>query len=158
MNFKQLLSDKLIPGFFGHVGIYLGNETFAESLQKGVVYSNSIDFTKGNSIIVIRPKRVTKEQSFRMNEILAAQIGKNYDYNFNVESPDEIFCSELIYLVYEQIEWKTKNIGSQFAISPDHVVQTALKNKQFAIPFYSNNENQIKNPNSIFVSNSTFLN
>ena len=146
------LTDKLIPGFFGHVGIYLGDGTFVESVQKGVIYSNSFDFAESNSIIVIRPRTITSEQDVRMSQILRAQLGKDYDYNFNVESPDKIFCSELVYLVFEHIDWETRNIGNQFSLSPDHILQSAMNDNKFDIPFYTNNEARVENPNKIFVN------
>ena len=145
------LTDKFIPGYFGHVGIYLGGNVFAESTQKGVVYSNSNDFAEGKTFVIIRPKTITNRQNSRMIQVLRAQIGKSYDYNFNVESPDRIFCSELIYLVYEQIHWKTKRILDYFTISPDYIAMEALKNNQLFIPLYSKNGTVIFNPNQMII-------
>ena len=145
------LTDKFIPGYFGHVGIYLGNSVFAESTQKGVVYSNSNDFAEGKTFVIIRPKTITNRQNSRMMQVLRAQIGKSYDYNFNVESSDRIFCSELIYLVYEQIHWKTKRVLDYFTISPDYIAMESLENNKLFIPLYSKNGHVIFNPNQMTI-------
>jgi hypothetical protein len=151
MKSPNRLTDLFIPGYFGHVGIYLGNNIFAESTQEGVIYSNSTNFAEGNIFVIIRPKTITNKQNKRMLQIVKAQIGKNYDFNFNVESPDMIFCTELIYLVYEQILWKTKRIAGHFTISPDQLVLEALGNNNLVVPFYSKKGQLIKNPDHLII-------
>jgi hypothetical protein len=153
MKSPNRLTDIFIPGYFGHVGIYLGDNIFAESTQEGVIFSNSRNFAEGNSFVIIRPKFITNEQNKRMLQVLNAQIGKNYDFNFNVESPDLIFCTELIYLVYEQIPWETKKIAGHFTISPDHLISEALGNNNLYIPVYSKKGQLIKNPNHLIIKN-----
>ena len=151
MKSPNRLTDIFIPGYFGHVGIYLGDNVFAESTQEGVIYSNSHSFAEGNTFAIIRPKSVTNEQNKKMLQVLKAQIGKNYDFNFNIESPDLIFCTELIYLVYEQIFWKTKRIAGHFTISPDQLVLEAFGNNNLFIPLYSKKGQLIKDPNHLII-------
>ena len=149
MKSPNRLTDKFIPGYFGHVGIYLGDNVFAESTQKGVIFSHSYNFAEGNIFVIIRPNTISHEQNLRMLQVLNAQIGKNYDFNFNIESPDMIFCTELVYLVYEQIPWKTKRIASQFTISPDYLVLEALGNNNLLIPLFSEEGQLVENPNPL---------
>jgi hypothetical protein len=151
MKSPNRLTDKFIPGYFGHVGIYLGNNIFAESTQKGVVYSNSHNFAEGNTFVILRPISITKKQNTRMLQILNAQIGKNYDFNFNIESPDLIFCTELIFLVYEQIQWKTKRVAGHFTASPDYYILEALENSNLTIPLYAKKGQLFTNPNHLFI-------
>jgi hypothetical protein len=151
MKSPNRLTDKFIPGYFGHVGIYLGDDTFVESTQKGVIFSHSYDFAEGEIFVIIRPNAITPEQNTRMMQVLEAQLGKNYDFNFNVESPDMVFCTELVYLVYEQIPWKTKKIANQFIISPDYLVLEALENNNLLIPLYSRKGQLIENPNYLSI-------
>jgi hypothetical protein len=147
MKSPYRLTDKFIPGYFGHVGIYLGDNFFVESTQKGVKCTDFQNFAEGNIFAVIRPKAVTNNQNKRMLQVVKAQMGKNYDFNFNIESPDQLFCTELIYLVYEQITWKTKRIAGHFTISPDDLILEALENNNLFIPLYLKNGQLIKNPN-----------
>ncbi len=149
MKSPNRLTDKFIPGYFGHVGIYLGDNIFAESTQKGVIYSHSYNFAEGSIFVMIRPNTITHDQDKRMLQILKAQIGKNYDFNFNIESPDMVFCTELIYLVYEQIQWKTKRIAKQYTISPDYLVLEAIENNNLRIPLFSEKGQLVENPNPL---------
>lgn len=151
MKSPKRLTDKFIPGYFGHVGIYLGNNIFAESIQNGVTYSTAHNFAEGNTFVIIRQKNITKKQNKRMSQILKAQIGKSYDFNFNIESPDKIFCTELIYLVYEQILWKTQNIAGHFTNSPDYYVLEALENTNLFIPLFIKKGQAELNPKRSFI-------
>ena len=55
------------------------------------------------------------------------QVGKAYDFNFNVETTDEIVCSELPYHVYPGVGWQTSQQLGRFTISPDDVAGEALR-------------------------------
>lgn len=140
------VTDKIIPGHFGHVVIYMGNNTFAEAVKDGVNFNRNIQITDQNSVIVLRPVNLTEEQKKHMQTVLESQFGKEYDFNYNTESPDRIFCSELIYLVYDNINWKTRDIHFHHSLSPDHLIQTAMEGTDFYIPLYFERERQIKNP------------
>ena len=147
----KCLTDKFIPGYFGHAGIYLGDSIFVEAIQKGVVYSSPEKFTEGNAFLVIRPRINGEGQALRMEKLLKAQVGKKYDYHFNVESPDRLICTELIYLVFDQIDWETKKVAGRYTISPDDLVKTSLENKELEIPFYFNEKELTKYPEAGFV-------
>jgi len=55
------------------------------------------------------------------------QVGKDYDFNFDVETTDKIVCSELIYTGH--------------TISPDHVAEKTLNNGPLKlVTFYHDGE------------------
>ena len=60
-----------------------------------------------------------------------SQIGKNYDFSFNVESTDEIVCSELVYASFEDLVWDTKKQLGRHTISPDQVARKLITDKRF---------------------------
>jgi hypothetical protein len=64
----------------------------------------------------------------RVQHLLRAfqQVGKPYDFNFNVETEREIVCSELIYTIYTQHTWPTSISFGRFTISPDQVAWKAV--------------------------------
>ena len=53
-------------------------------------------------------------------------MGKGYDFNFDVRTTDRLMCSELVYLVYADIPWRTDVILWRRIMAPDHVAQMAL--------------------------------
>lgn len=144
-------TDKFIPGYFGHSGIYLGDNLFAEVIQSGSVYASPHKFLEGDEFIVLRPKTITESQNDKMINNLKSQMGKKYDFNFNVESPDRLFCTELIYLVYDHIAWETKKIAGRNTLLPDYLVKTALVNNELELEYFMNNAEIIKKPERIFV-------
>ncbi|MCR9203483.1 MAG: YiiX/YebB-like N1pC/P60 family cysteine hydrolase, partial [Halobacteriovoraceae bacterium] len=51
------------------------------------------------------------------------QIGKDYDFAFDVNTEDKIVCSELIYRTFLDINFETTNTVGMYNISPDQVAK-----------------------------------
>lgn len=145
------LTDKFIPGHFGHAAIYMGDSLFIEGIQNGVVKSNPYHFAEGGSFIVIRLKNISEELDARIKMLATGQIGKKYDYNFDIGSPDKLVCTELIFLVFEDFNWRTKKQAGVFTLSPDGIIRTAIASDQFYFPLYFNEEQLIENPDPEFL-------
>ena len=54
------------------------------------------------------------------------QVGKPYDFNFDVETENTIVCSELVYTVFNDQEWPLDRTIGRYTISPDHVAWKAI--------------------------------
>ena len=160
------LTDLFIPGHWGHVAIWVGNEEQLKELEvwdelpqiyadakknfkyKGSSFQQSI--RKGRSIIeALRPGvqinslkhfldiddfaaiRVNELSQEKRREYLIKsfqQIGKQYDFNFDVESDKTIVCSELAYVVFgdKGWNWPTSTSLGRYTISPDHIAKKAM--------------------------------
>ena len=55
------------------------------------------------------------------------QLGKEYDFKFDVETSIKIVCSELIYATDILHTWPTKNSGGINTISPDNVASKSVE-------------------------------
>ena len=137
------LTDKFIPGHFGHVAIWVGTESelkslglwdhpvikphqkeisagkcVLEALRDGVQLNTFEKFMDVDDVAILRPKEKAANEvcvrAFR-------QLGKEYDFNFDVETIDKIVCSELVYQVYTDVEWPTEKALGRHTISPDNV-------------------------------------
>jgi len=53
------------------------------------------------------------------------QVGKKYDFNFDVNTTDKIVCSELAYVSFPTIDWPTEKTLGRYNISPDNVAKLA---------------------------------
>nr|WP_321358778.1 YiiX/YebB-like N1pC/P60 family cysteine hydrolase [uncultured Draconibacterium sp.] len=146
------LTDFFIPGYFGHAGIYVGDSIFVQCDQEGVHYDKAQEFLEGNDFIVLRARQLTPTQKKRMRTLLEAQLGKKYDFSFNTDSPDRIICTELIFLVYDQITWNTRNTVFWSSISPDDLIRTSLRNEQFKIPLLLTTSQMIENPDKEIIA------
>jgi uncharacterized protein YycO len=86
------------------------------------------EFMNIDDIAILRPifneedkKALTKEaliMAFR-------QLGKKYDFNFDVNTTDKIVCSELAYVSFPTIDWPTQETLGRHSISPDNVAKLA---------------------------------
>lgn len=169
MRSPNHLTNKFIPGYFGHVGIWLGNNMVerylvkpfekhrkngaevVEVLRSGVQISTLDEFADGETFLVIRPDRLSGKQKRTILANIRKQLAKAYDFNFDVESPEAITCTELVYLSYDFVDWKIRYTMQRCTISPDDLVFTALKDKNFNFPVYLEKGRATINPDSTFV-------
>lgn len=152
------LTDKLIPGHFGHNAIWLGTKN--QLIEIGMWNSDIIkpfhkDIEAGKSILevdrtgthlksldvfmnvdefaILRLKEIHSFTNARVEEIYTvalSQLGKIYDFNFDVETTNKLVCSELLYQSFTNVHWPTqlylKGKLERVTISPDNVVSLAL--------------------------------
>ena len=100
-----------------------------EALRPGVELNTLEHFLNIDDLAVIRLKNL---DDFEKREYLInafKQIGKAYDFNFNVETHREIVCSELAFVVFDDVEWPVERSIGRFTVSPDHIAVLAKGNE-----------------------------
>ena len=153
------LTDKSIPGHFGHAAIYTGTaaqlsemgaltlphvqknlakieagHVVVEALRNGVQQDTLQDFMNIDDIAILRPKYLSPEARIEAVNLALGNLGKKYDFNFDVNTTETIVCSELIYIVYPQIDFVTKRVLGSFAITPDDIaIQAGNDNDPLAL-------------------------
>lgn len=145
------LTDKLIPGYWGHAAIWLGTEeelkelgvwddpalvpyrdkirkgeSVVEALRSGVRMNSLQHFMNVDDLAALREPHADRETMRKKVLLALKQVGKGYDFNFDVETSDKIVCSELVYCVYTDIDWPTDRKMGRYTISPDNVAQKAI--------------------------------
>lgn len=155
------LTDKLIPGYWGHAALWIGSEAelrelgiwgnplvsryhqqirqgrgVVEALRSGVEMNPLEQFMNIDSIGVLR--RPGADKAERAKVILQAlrQVGKPYDFNFDVESKGKVYCSKLVYLTYSNVEWPTKKSLGRTTFTPDDVAVKAFSGDFQLVLFY----------------------
>jgi Permuted papain-like amidase enzyme, YaeF/YiiX, C92 family len=150
------LTDKFIPGHYGHVGVWVGTEaqltrlgvwddplvvphqeairggrSMIEALRPGVQINTLEHYLNIDDLLVVRHTSLTAAE--RREYLLNAfrQIGKPYDFNFDVETDRRIVCSELAYVVFKHEEWPTSKALGRYTISPDNVAVKAVSKNPF---------------------------
>ncbi|VAW61888.1 FIG00912214: hypothetical protein [hydrothermal vent metagenome] len=163
------LTDKLIPGYWGHVAIWTGSreelealgiwnhpvvkryhdrikssQHVIEALRSGVELNPLAHFLNIDDMAILRKNDF--KDSDRAKTIIRAlrQIGKAYDFNFDIETNDRIVCSELIYVSYTSTQWPTNATLGRHTISPAHVAEKAGKNMPFQVVSLYLNGKEIK--------------
>jgi hypothetical protein len=62
------------------------------------------------------------------------QMGKPYDFNFDVSTLDKIVCSELVYILYGNVHWQTQYRFGRVTITPDNIAEILFqKNTKFQV-------------------------
>lgn len=145
------LTDKTIPGHFGHAAIYVGTteqlraigalnlpivqkrraqidsgQVVLEALRGGVVLNTLEHFMNIDDIAVLRPRQLSPEAQRDSIVLALNNFGKRYDFNFDVNTTETIVCSELVYVAYPQIDFITKQVFTSFTISPDDIAKLAV--------------------------------
>ena len=146
------LTDKFIPGYWGHAAIWVGSKEelitlglwnepvvvpyhrqiekgghIIEALRSGVQLNTLSHFLNIDDMAVLRENINDTQQKKEVILRAFAQLGKAYDFNFDVETTDKIVCSELIYTAYPHIKWPTSKTLGRYTVSPDHI---AMKTKE----------------------------
>lgn len=147
------LTDKLIPGYWGHAAVWIGTEAelkelgiwdnplvtshrdeiregrlVVEALRSGVEMNTIQHFLNIDSIGILR--MANQSRDVRANTVIQAlrQVGKPYDFNFDVESKGRVYCSKLVYLSYSGVDWPTKRSLGRTTFTPDDVAVKAGRN------------------------------
>jgi uncharacterized protein YycO len=146
------LTDKLIPGYWGHAAVWIGTEAelkvlgiwdnpvvaryhdeirerrlVVEALRSGVEMNSLEHFLNIDSFGILRKPGLDPKERARTIVQALRQVGKPYDFNFDVESKRSVYCSKLVYLSYCDIEWPTKKSLGRATFTPDDVAIKAAK-------------------------------
>jgi len=166
------LTDKLIPGYWGHAAVWVGSEAelkdlgiwddpvvvphqaeirrgrmVVEALRSGVEINPLEQFMNIDSLGVMR--RPAADRAARAEVVLQAlrQIGKPYDFNFDVESKERVYCSKLVYLAYGDLDWPTQKSLGRTTFTPDDVAARALSGDDLKlVAFYHDGQKIADHP------------
>jgi hypothetical protein len=167
------LTDKFIPGHFGHVAIWVGTKKeliekgvwenelikpyqhlinpdstdinskdgkhIVEALRDGVQINSLNDFMNVDDVVILRPVFLQNNLDLQIESLLLTfrQLGKEYDFNFDVNTTEKIVCSELAYCCYPTVDWETKKLAGRYTISPDNVARLCFNGNLFeVVTFY----------------------
>jgi uncharacterized protein YycO len=162
------LTDQFIPGHWGHAAIWIGTEKeltalgiwdhpvvvpyqdairkghgIVEALRNGVQLNTLQHFLNIDDFAAIRNPKISNTQMAERIILALRQVGKGYDYNFNVETTNKIVCSELIYTVYIDMDWPTQQTLGRHTISPDQVALMALGESPLKIVVFFHDGQQV---------------
>ena len=90
-------------GFWGHAGIYVGDDRVIHMLGDGIQNEDILTFCRKDHIMILRPKDQSKVESAvqKAKELYFQNV--QYDYDFS-EFNKTLYCSELVFDVYEKPE------------------------------------------------------
>ena len=146
------LTDKLIPGHWGHAAVYIGTveelkaleiwnheaiipyhkeleegKLIVEALRDDVQLNSVAHFLNIDDFATMRDTQASDEIRKKRIILNFKQLGKAYEFNFDIETADKIVCSELVYITFTDVEWETEKVAGTHTISPDNVATKSIE-------------------------------
>src|SRR6266542_3453250 len=146
------LTDRFIPGHFGHVALYVGTQAqltalglgehpwvrpywaqlcegrvIVEALRDGTQINTVEHFLNIDDLAILRPKPglIPRADVLQAITLAFTHIGKKYDFAFDTNTWDTIVCSELAFQTYVNVRWPFARVLASYTISPDDVAVMA---------------------------------
>jgi len=149
------ITDKFIPGHFGHVAVYVGRPEQLEGillsdgtalLDHPIVQARISELENGattmeavrpgtrledithwtiTDLAVLRPSSYPKKY---LGDVILKSLsyaGTKYDFNFDVNTESIVVCSELPYQTFRGITFRIAQKAGRWTISPDDVAVLA---------------------------------
>lgn len=151
---KNRLTGNTIPGLFGHAVIYLGTEDqlrkagvwddpalqphqaairegriFIEADWDGVHLSGENRVLNTDRVVIFRPRIKAGDRNRKALRDFAIAIGMPFDFKFDLQTPDCIFCTELIRTVLPETRLPVTVVYGTPTVMPEQVVRAAIDGK-----------------------------
>ncbi len=126
-RFEGYADKFLIPGWFNHGGIYVGeidgkNHKVIHAISDGVVVDDLIDFMKTDHVIVLRAPEIFIQKAIKRAKRI---VGRDYDFAFDFKDTLRFSCTELVSYCYFGLIKGKKRFG-RITVVADDIVNTAL--------------------------------
>jgi len=165
------LTDSFIPGHWGHAAVWIGTEAelvemglwdhpvvrphqdairagrgIVEALRSGVEMNDVPHFMNIDDLAILR--RTNQAEDARREVVLQSlrQVGKEYDFNFDAETTDRVFCSKLVYFAYGDIDWPTSRMLGRYTVSPDDIARRSIEGGPLSIALLYHDGERVSAP------------
>jgi hypothetical protein len=151
---KGRLSGRTIPGLFGHVAVYLGNEAqlsragawhdprvaahhaklragrgFIEADQHGVHLSRSSIVFNTDRVVILRAAGLSAARKRRAIGDFLDRVGTKFDFNFDNANTDRLYCAQLVCHVLPELRIPSRGVYGRETIVPDEIVLKAARGR-----------------------------
>jgi uncharacterized protein YycO len=92
------MSTALIPGYWKHAGIYLGDDKIIDATGLGVQVRYLQDLVMNtDNISFLRLKNMSDDEIDSITKYAISQEGKPYNYGMDLSLTTKFYCSELVF-------------------------------------------------------------
>lgn len=132
-RFDGYLSSYMIPGFWNHAGLYVGDidgkpEQVVHAVSEGVLQEDFLNFIRTDHLIILRPPAGKKGlvRNTAIKEALKV-VGSPYDFGFDFENANRFSCTELVDYCYPELVKGKKRFGRRTVVADDFANCQKLK-------------------------------
>ena len=128
-RFEGYVDKFLIPGWWNHAGMYVGEvegkqHKVVHAISDGVVVDDLIDFMRTDHLIILRAPEGLQEEAIRR---ATAAIGSDYDFAFDFNETLRFSCTELVSHCYPGHVDGKKRFGRVTVVADDIVNTPTFK-------------------------------
>jgi hypothetical protein len=119
-RFEGYVDKFLIPGYWNHAGIYIGDdndkpEQVVHAVSEGVIQEDLLNFMRTDHMLILRPPGETTEAIAKAKTI----VGRPYDFGFDFTNAHRFSCTELVAYCYPNVVQGKKRFGKYTIIADD---------------------------------------
>jgi uncharacterized protein YycO len=119
-RYNHYLGSLLIPGYWSHAAIYVGEDSVIHMLGQGCTKEDILTFLRTDDLAIIRFNDETLATSAINKAIEFYNKKIPYDYEFDSQDLEELYCSKLTYLCYNKPKINQKTVTGN--ILPDDML------------------------------------
>ena len=108
------LDGHFIDGEYSHGAIYVGNDTIIHAISPTVCRTHVIDFMECDRIVILRPSKGMDEAVEKAQKFADEKVP--YDFFFDAESSDRLYCFELVAECYKSLDFKKFEVKKLFGL------------------------------------------
>ncbi len=131
-RFDGYLSSYMIPGFWNHAGLYIGDdgenkEQVVHAVSEGVIQEDVLNFMRTDHMLVLRLAKDKKGHAAD-GAIKKAKsiVGCPYDFGFDFKDTHRFSCTELVAHCYPGVVTGKKRFGKETIVADDFFNSDAL--------------------------------
>jgi len=95
-RYSHYIGSLLIPGYFSHAAVYVGDNSIIHMLGEGITKEDILVFLRCDDIAVLRAKDKMLAETIITNAKLYLDKRIKYDYNFDTKSSKKFYCTEFV--------------------------------------------------------------
>ena len=125
-RYEGYLSSYMIPGFWSHAGLYIGDdgenpEQVVHAISEGVIQEDILNFMRTDHMLVLRltPQEGNETAASEAVSKAKAIVGKPYDFGFDFKDANRFSCTELVAHCYPGVVHGKKRFGKQTIVADD---------------------------------------
>lgn len=127
-RFDDYLSSYMLPGWWNHMGIYIGHdgqkaEQVVHAVSEGVIQEDILNFMRSDHMIILRAHEGRESAIHKAKSI----VGRPYDFGFDFQETDRFSCTELVSYCYPGVASPKKRFGRLTYVADDFVASPLLE-------------------------------